>query len=117
LSRSPAPAALLRLSEVVLDAGPPHFVRVPTCVHACRPGGFILRSEFVARDHGHPLDGAGSFVSLSRHLSALLLVKGFLRQTKLASVHRSRHSQESVFRKLEVRTYSCKRQGAPRLAS
>jgi len=95
LTRSPAAPALLRLSEVFLDAGPPHVVRVPTYPPAGKSGH---QAEFFARHPGHTLDAGGSFLPCPRHLPALLLVKGFLRQAELASVHRSRHSQQSVFR-------------------
>src|SRR6185312_13190678 len=114
LTRSPAAPALLRLSEVFLDAGPPHVVRVPTYPPAGKSGP---QAEFFARHLGHTLDAGGSSLPCPRHLPALLLVKGFLRQAELASVHRSRPLAAVRLPNLEVRTYSCKRQGAPRLAT
>lgn len=115
-SRRPSPSALLRLSEVLFHAGPPYFVRVPPCLHACKPGRFIPRSEFLARHHGHPLDGAGCFLIPPRHLPALLLVKGSPEADQARfPAPTSPLSQESVF--CDLKRAHIRADAALRLAS
>src|ERR1700738_2745516 len=74
-----------------LDAGPPHFVRIPARLRAYQPGQTFHHSgEFLVRRRRLPVDGLTSCCSLSFHAPALLLVvlEGFPRQTnrKLTSL-------------------------------